>query len=114
MLSLQSTEQWKDLPSPLDVFARKHCPARVPEDGPAYGPTAGGAPPAAGGVPLSRAPWEPCDRPHNSSPLAALLQREFPAGAPAHPDAAATAAAHAVAHAATGRPQPERRLFDDL
>ena len=97
-MSIKGAEQWQDLQSPLDIFARKHCPNRThSHHSSSEGYTGGhtslsvtdqgsdelGAPPLA---PPSSPSW---DRPNNHSPLAALLRREFPGGS-------------------------ERRLFDDL
>jgi hypothetical protein len=89
----------QELQSPLDVFARKHCPSRSRLGASSSGP-GGEAGPAALNRPHpllcetdEEGPGSPLwDRPNNHSPLAALLRREFP----------------------TGKPQSERRLFDDL
>lgn len=83
--------QWEDLQSPLDAFARKHCPNRNSRH------TSSSV--ASGDVSrlvidtddeaCSSPSW---DRSSNHSPLAALLRREFPGG----------------------KPPSERRLFEDL
>ena len=99
LISIKGNEQWQDLQSPLDVFARKHCPSRSrgvgsSEQVHAAAPLTGRPPPLLSepdedGGSLKSPSW---DRPSNHSPLAALLRREFP----------------------SGKPQSERRLFDDL
>ena len=98
LISIKGNDQWQDLQSPLDVFARKHCPSRSRpgcSSSEHHGPSALGRPSGLlcetdeeGHDPTSPS-W---DRPNNHSPLAALLRREFP----------------------SGKPQSERRLFDDL
>jgi hypothetical protein len=99
LISIKGNDQWQELQSPLDVFARKHCPSRSRLGASSSGP-GGEAGPAALNRPHpllcetdEEGPGSPLwDRPNNHSPLAALLRREFP----------------------TGKPQSERRLFDDL
>jgi len=98
LLSLRGSDQWQDLQSPLDVFARKHCPSRSRTSASSVQTGSGHSDrPSA----LCETDEDACSspswaRPNNHSPLAALLRREFPA-----PNKA-------------GAPSSERRLFDDL
>ena len=91
--------QWEDLQSPLDAFARKHCPNRSKHTSSSV---------VSGDVSrlVIEADEEACaspswDRSSNHSPLAALLRREFPVGGGGRPGNAAES-------------RPERRLFEDL
>lgn len=100
LLSLRGSDQWQDLQSPLDVFARKHCPSRTHSSRHSSSSAQAGS-----GHERPAALWEMDEEeahsPNNHSPLAALLRREFPApnkGSSSDPN----------------RPQSERRLFDDL
>ena len=113
LVSLKAAHAWDELQSPLDAFARKHCPnrSRHSHGGSSVATShhSGGSHPSGGAHPHVGArfsietedelgPASPSwDRASNHSPLAALLRREFPAGGPEG----------AKLHS-------ERRLFDDL
>lgn len=94
-------QQWEELQSPLDAFANKHCPRK--------GADGGSHPSIVHEAEGEDSPsWH---RPANSSPLAALLRREFPGPAfGGRPGGGAGGAGGGYG----GETYPERRLFDDL
>lgn len=92
---------WEDLQSPLDAFAQKHCPTRSSRHTSSSAASVGSH--LSDGRQLIEADGEDSpawDRPGNSSPLAALLRREFPQQ-------------QRHAHASQGV-FPTRSLFEDM